>query len=368
MENNNTPLKRIDKKTVGLITLGVIFIGLIFYSALPVYELNIAIKVLFVICACKVYRNQNHRTIAILASILLPVEFLAVIVSIATGAFLFSKGNVGKLIFALSTAVSAIALISIMDTIDAIYAISTVIPALVLGLCISKKVDRMSCICLVSASLATIIIIPIFVWASRQGILTSVESFSTGIKNVFSEIINSFTTAFLQIANENQMEIDKEALGELGALSNELIGAFLTISPALIVVFTNVSGFLANILSNDLRLNSGETLEREEMDFSISTTSAWIFIISIFLSFFSLGTGRFADILSATMLNLNIILIPAFLFVGIKTFKLFPRRKTSTARTIILTLLLVYFGAIVVYPLATIGAFNTIKRNKFTKK
>lgn len=368
MENENTTSKKLNKKTVSLIIYGILFFGLILYSALPIYELNIAVKALLVICACRIYRSRNHRTVAVLASVLLPAEFLVIAASVAIGGTLFAKNVQGKIIFAISTVATAIVLITLIDISVLPYALSTVIPAITLGICISRKVDRLTSICTVSASFAVIIAVPILIWANDQGFLASFDAFSSGIKEALAEIFKTYTDAFLKVAAENQMAVDLSAITELEKLSDELIGAILLIAPALVIVYTNVSAFLANLLSNDLRLSSGETLEQKEMDFYPSSPSAWIFVISIILSFFSLGSSRTMEILSVTMLNLNIILMPAFFYVGIKTFKIFPSRRSSIALTIMIVLLLIYFGAIVIYPLAAIGAFNTIKRNRFTHK
>ncbi len=368
MENENTPSKRIDKKTVSLIILGIIFFGLMLYSALPIYELNIAVKLLLVICACQIYKSRNHRIVAILVSVLLPAEFLAVIVSIAIGGFLLSRNKASKLIFALFTVATAVVLIALMELPDFLYALTTIIPATALGICISKKADRLTSICAVSASLAVIIVASILIWANSQGFLSSLEAFSEGIKGVFAEIFKSYTDALRLVVAENQMNLDTEAINELDSLLGEFITAFLTITPALIIVFTNISGFLSSLLSNDLRLSNSETLTRDELDFYPSSPSAWIFLISFLLSFFSLGSSKVMEILSITMLNLNIILMPAFFFVGIKTFRIFPNRRSNVARTVLFVLLFIYFGAIIVYPLAAIGAFNTIKRNKFNNK
>lgn len=368
MEDKNTTSKKINKETISLIIYGILFFGLALYSAMPIYELNIAVKVLLVICACRIYKARNHRTAAVLASILLPAEFLVLIVLVAIGGVLFAKNIHGKIVFVASAVAAAIVLATLTDISELPYALSTVIPAIALGICISKKADRLTSVCAVSASFAVIITVPIFIWAYGQGFLTSIEAFSSGIKEALAEILKTYIDAFLLLAEENQMNVDPEIIGELEWLLNEFINAILMIAPALIIVYTNVSAFFANLLSNDLRLSNGETLEREEMDFFPSTPSASIFLISIPLSFFSLGSSSVMQILSATMLNLNIILIPAFFFVGIKTFKLFPNRRSSIARTIVLVLLFIYLGAIVVYPLAAVGAFNTIKRNRFTKK
>ena len=276
MENNSSPSKSPDKKAVGLIALGVILFGLTVYSAIPVTELNIAIKLILAICATKIYKSREHRIIAVLASVLLPVGFLAMAVLIAIGGILISKGAKGKLVFVSCAVASAVALTLASGTPEILISLINLIPAIVLGICILKKADRMTSICSISASLTVIIAIPILVWAGKQGFLVSAEDFSNGIRGAFNEMLASYADSFVKIAEESQMVIDQTAIAELTSLSGELVGAVLSISPALIIVFSNILSFLANLISNDMRLSGGETLEREEMDFSPSTPSAWI--------------------------------------------------------------------------------------------
>ena len=96
----------------------------------------------------------------------------------------------------------------------------------------------------------------------------------------------------------------------------------------------------------------------------MSKVSAIVFIIALLLPILGLGSSADAQVITVTAENINLMLMPAFLFTGfLGVVGFFLRQRGCLNLWVILAIaaLLIYAGNFILYPLAIFGAIRTLR-------
>ncbi len=224
--------------------------------------------------------------------------------------------------------------------------------------------------------------------ASRATILWAPSALflATDLLSVLPPLINGGKDALSRILTEQLEALRTEGLAvylEYAAaqsaerralLTEEMYHAMfdlsLMLSPAILIIGALFAVFAAHLLTLSLCRKSGRALRfsRSTMVFQMSRVSAVIFSLSLLLSLFSFGTSDAARTVSATAMNLFLILLLPFALTGILGVFSVLRRQQGCL-SIWMIVLLVFFMptlliaalALATVPLALFGVFITFK-------
>jgi hypothetical protein len=147
----------------------------------------------------------------------------------------------------------------------------------------------------------------------------------------------------------------------------QLIDTVFNILPAISVIMASVMSFISQSFFFSLSAAYGAAHTEEELTLSPQKTSAWMFFISLATMFItSLFSGYTMEVLSVSMMNLNLILLPVFALINVASIiRAFKQKRLAISP---ITLIIIFFlamniGALLLYPLAAQGAISVIKRH-----
>ena len=377
MNNENTapakkPTSVLHCVIAGLIIL--LFTSNLIFSLLPLAAVTLMV---FIYGAYRLCKNKKLLAIILLivggvlfvaspetidSTVSLTAIYISLIGATAVGGALLCNGKRGVIIYVIFSVLAyTIAYIFTKSPIDALEVLSTLPCAVTFAVCKKKKASRVSALCAASLVFLASLYLPAIIATVSQYGADALKQISEAVSATRDSLIDEMIAASKELGGEGDSFYSPQVITAIITLTFNLLPAlFITVSNA-IVFFTQTCFFS---ISESL---GGETSD-EERAFELSKTSAWMFFIS-FGAMFILGffKGVTAEILSLSMMNLNLILVPAFLVSAVIAFtKTVKQRniKMSPFTAIIAVLVAINFGPILIYPIAAFGAVGTIKRAK----
>ena len=248
------------------------------------------------------------------------------------------------------------------DTSAALYALSTLVPAALLWLVISRGMRRMPAICLISVVLLAMILIPFAMVLAKEYNGLSQETLSQFIKDVHDE--------FLRVTVESSQQLPDEYRAIMTeSFFSSVFDSVLLLSPAILIACTNVLSFFVHLLALALCRMSGKLhdIPRKVLRFDLSRTSAVIFLVSLVGMLLGFGTSDVGVLIAVVLQNLCIILFPPFILVGGLGVYHFLRSRPGCLNTWVIVVLIffaIYSGLVLAIPLALLGAIMTLRSKK----
>ena len=372
MNNENNTPSTPNMTTLRAVICGVLAAVFMVYNAIPSNIFAVAVIGIFIICAFIIKKNGASFALTLLITafcfLFTSISGLAMVLGIASAAaigslMLRSKKNAAiYLCFAvLAYAVSAI----ITTPMTACSTLICLPAAAIIALCHNKKANRVSAVCTVSATfIITLLAPPAVIFLIKHGTEAPELLKTLGVEFFTSQrllLASQFNEIFSEVYSELSSEISPDIIK---SFSDALAEVMIQILPALLIICSNIAAFVTHSISLALRRFYREPLEEKETQFVLSKVSAWIFIISLALSLLSFSDSQTAHIVSASMMNINVILSISFFFVGFRSalamINTFSRRK-KVLHIILAVLALMYCGTFFTYPLIFIGVINTLK-------
>lgn len=244
--------------------------------------------------------------------------------------------------------------------------------ALVLSVLLARGTRRTTCIWAVSALFLIIWLAPML-WQihGEYGDLSEA---------VFTRFFDDLRAEYIRVCLEAAEMLTEEliATGQIKAeylslLSEEtfhtVLDTVLCLLPAILAIIASLVGFAAQALSLTFCRATGYALKlppRTQL-FAMTKISAVVFLIALLLPILGLGKSNDAQVISLAAENINLMLMPAFLWVGgVSVVSFFRHQRGCLNVWVLLTLafFLIYVGALLIYPLAIFGAFVTLRARK----
>lgn len=328
---------------------------------------------LFLICAYKINtKRMGFVTVAVFTAITffalgaspaMLAYLLGIISSSVIGGIMLTE-NKSRIVFTVFMGIAYTAVALIKSPVEALSLLVSVPMAVTLALCAKFKAPRVASICAVSGVFLATMILPIAIEFYIQ-----YGSEATAQFKLFIDEFRTFQTDTLTALVEEISADSDVKMNELFDSQNiaALVDTLISLLPAIFIIFSNAVAFSAHTLMLNAREKLGESLQVDETLFLLSKVSAWLYIISFFVMLFNASRSEFAQTLSLATQNINLILIPSFLLVGIgsiaKLIHTHDKRK-RTMHTVISVLALLYCGTFLIYPIAALGVITTFNLNK----
>lgn len=294
-------------------------------------------------------------------TILTVSAYACLIGGMAIGGVLMSRK--GKFAFIAVAAFAVAYAAACVYTKEPIVSLSALMPlagAVGMAVCSSKKLPRTTAVCVLTAVFLAVSYLP-------DVILLIVEHGSAAMEQVRAAIEETKT-----VLGEAMYEAAKAIGGEESELYSretvlQLIDTVFNILPAISVIMASVMSFISQSFFFSLSAAYGAAHTEEELTLSPQKTSAWMFFISLATMFItSLFSGYTMEVLSVSMMNLNLILLPVFALINVASIiRAFKQKRLAISP---ITLIIIFFlamniGALLLYPLAAQGAISVIKRH-----
>lgn len=244
--------------------------------------------------------------------------------------------------------------------------------ALVLSVLLARGTRRTTCIWAVSALFLIIWLAPML-WQihGEYGDLSEA---------VFTRFFDDLRAEYIRVCLEAAEMLTEEltATGQIKAeylslLSEEtfhtVLDTVLCLLPAILAIIASLVGFAAQALSLTFCRATGYVakLPPRTQLFAMTKISAVVFLIALLLPILGLGKSNDAQVISLAAENINLMLMPAFLWVGgVSVVSFFRHQRGCLNVWVLLTLafFLIYVGALLIYPLAVFGALVTLRARK----
>ena len=377
MNKENTTKQTVEFSTVRVLLMGLA--AALFCANLPAVDTVISSISLFVFAYGLAKLCQNKFLAALVAiptgGILLlaspeTLEFLiyvisvffGILASIAIGGIMLGgkKREVTVYLGAITVAFAAI-LIYTQNFFVAGTTLLTLPSAVALAICNKKKMARIPCLCVVSAAFLISVIAPSIIMLTVQHGTDTLNFIGTSVEN------------FRISATEKLVEIGS-ALGEpyselyTPKAADAATRLTFDILPALVIVLGNIVAFFSQTCYFALKDKFVREVHPLERVLVMSRTSAWMFIISLALTFItSFFEEHSVQVFSVAMINLNMILMPAFFLIAVFTLiALLQARKSKLSLFTIILIVFAFFNfgsfLFLTYPLAIFGAITALKR------
>lgn len=338
------------------------------YTVLPSTVFACVVAAVFLFCAYKANKRGFALTAVVTALTFLvlgaSVTALAYVLSLISAALVGGIMLCGKksavLYLVFGSAAYAVAAILKSPT-EALPVLTSVPLAIALAVCIKTRARRVSAVCVISAVFAIILIAPYAVSFYLQHGSESLEQFKLLLDEVRVLLTDSVVKAYEEIPEDAKKQVADIFTPDVIASS---IDAVFPLIPAIFIIVCNTFAFSLHTLSIWIRASLGDSLKEEEKIFSMSKTSAWLYIISFIAMLFSLSDSDFAQIIMLSMQGLNMILTPSFLWLGLSSVSVSFRTadgKKSIFHTVIAILAFLYCGTFLIYPLVIFGVVKTLK-------
>ncbi len=376
MNNENvTPVK----KPISTLQLLIVVLTISLFSvsrAIANLPLSAVALVIFAYGAYKLCKNKKLLAIILLVvggalfvaspetidnSIIVASTYLALIGAVALGGFMLCNGVRGILLYVAFSAATCGAVYLITGEPTAALEVLRTLPCtVVLAICKKKKTARLSALCAVSATFLASLYLPELIVAFLQYGSQTLDQLKTTIDTTREELIKEITAASKEIGGEGDPLYSPEFI-------RSIVTLIFNILPALLITVSNAVVFFVQTCFFALTENFGDSVSKEERAFELSTVSAWMFFISFGVMFITVFFNHpTAEIISLTMMNVNLILVPAFLVISILAFTAFIKKsgaRPSPLTVIIIVLVALNFGTFLLYPVAGFGAVSTIKKS-----
>ena len=355
---------------IAYLAVGLFMIYSIFPSAIYAYGVIAAFLALS-------YRvNKAGFTITAVLTALCFVVFSAVTlasllstISVAViGGIMLTRPKARIIFIALAAAVYAVAAY-VTSPVEGLGVLTALPMAIALAICIKVKPARTTSVCAISAAFVATIVLPFaisFYLTHGGGWLEQLKITADELRSVLAdETYKAFTEAFSNTALSD-IKLSDTITPDITKSAVNLVFDLL---PAIIIIVSNLVAYVVHAFSLIARRHLGDTPQIHEILFSMSKVSAWVFIISFVAMLVSFSDAELARIASLALQNINLILTPSFLLVGLTSFSISIRTENSKKKllhTILAVLAFLYCGTFLIYPLVAFGVFNTLApaRNK----
>lgn len=369
MNNGNTTPTQIKVTLVQTVLAGLAVACFMAYLAIPSVILACVNIALFILCAYKLCQKSADFTIIVIVTVIMfatlsinsLARIISLVVSAAAGGAMLCGSKRSRAVFIIFSAASYLVAFAVTGSpIEAISVFSALPAAIAFAVCSSKRVPRVSSICAASITFLVTALIPVALSAYAEfgtDVKAFIESarynFSTTVTETFNSMISAMGAEYAEAVSVDTVVSTAELV--------------FTLMPAMYIISANITAFVASYLHMIIRQSLGKAPERQEVVFILSSVSAWLYIISFVFMFFSFGDSNAMRIFAVSMENLNLILSPAFMLVGLFSFIATTRAggsKPSIFKTVIIILSFMYCGAFLLYPLAAAGVITTLRINK----
>ena len=369
MNNGNTTPTQTKIKFIQTLLAGLAVASFMVNLAIPSIILACVNTALFILCAYKICQKRSDFTVIVIVtaamfamlSITSLARVISLVVSAAAGGAMLCGSKKSRATFTIFSVVAYLVAFVVTGSLtEAISVFSALPAAIAFAVCSSKRVSRVSSICAASAAFLITALIPIALSAYAE-FGTDVKLFIETARSNFSATVTEAINTVVSSVGEQYAEAFS---ADTVASTAELV---FTLIPALYIISTNIIAFVASYLHMIIRLSLGKAPEKQEVIFVLSSVSAWIYIISFVMMFFSFGNSNAMRVFAVSMENINLILSPAFMLVGLFSFIATTRMggsKSSIFKTVIIVLSFMYCGAFLLYPLAAAGVIMTFRVNK----
>jgi len=245
---------------------------------------------------------------------------------------------------------------------QSLYALGTLLPAILLWILISRGMRRIPALCLLSAIFLAMVLIPFGMTLAQEYNGLSAETLSAFIEDVYNELLRAALEGSQQLPEEYRTIMNE-------TFFSSLFDSILVLSPAILIVCANTVAFFCHLLALALCSMSGRIREvpKAVLLFDLSRTSAILFLVSLVAILLGLGSSDTGILISTVMQNLCVILFPSFVLVGGLGIYGFLRARPGCLNVwviVALIMLAIYSGVVLVIPLALIGAIMTLRRTK----
>ena len=231
--------------------------------------------------------------------------------------------------------------------------------AIVLAILMARGVNRVPTVCAVSASLLVMAAIPVALSIYREYGELSSAVLSTLIDAIRTQAIDAYHVSVSLLPEEMRSAMTEEVF-------HSAFDAIVVLSPAIAVIVSNLLAFFAHWLTLLICQETGyaKKLSLGTRLFVMSKMSAVVFIVALLIPLLGAGNSDDLRVITVAAENINLMLLPAFLFVGSLSVIAFFRRQRGCLNFWILLAvvsLLIYAGSFIIYPLALLGAIRTLK-------
>lgn len=369
MNNGNTTPTQTKIKFVQTILAGLAVALFMANLAIPSLVLSCVNTALFILCAYKIcIKRADFTVIVIITAVMFAMlsitslaRMISLVVSAAAGGAMLCGSKKSRAVFIIFSAVAYLAAFAVTGSPTQAIAVFSALPAAIaFAVCSSKRVPRISSICAASAAFLITMLIPIALSAYAE-FGTDVKLFiETARSNFSATVADTFNSMISTVGEQYAEAVSVDTL----VSTAELV---FTLMPALYIISANITAFAASYLHMIIRHSLGKAPEKQEVVFVLSSVSAWIYIISFVMMFFSFGDSNAMRVLAVSMENINLILSPAFMLVGLFSFIAATGvrgSKPNIFKTVFIILSFMYCGAFLLYPLAATGVIMTFRVNK----
>ena len=370
---NQTPIR--DKTphietVIACLALGLFMTYSIFPSTVYAYGVIAA----FLALAYRI--NKKGFTVTAVLTVLSFVLFTAVtlasllaIISVAViGGIMLTKPKARIVFIAIAAVVYAVAAV-VTSPVEGLGVLTALPMAIALAVCIKVKPTRTTSVCAISGAFVATLVLPFAIsfyithggeWLEQLKI--TVDELRTVLAE---ETYTAFTEAFSN-TTLSEFNLSDTITPEIATSAVNLVFDLL---PAIIIIISNLVAYVVHAFSLIARRHLGDLPKLHEILFSMSKVSAWVFIISFVGMLVSFSDAEPARVASMALQNINLILTPSFLLVGLTSFSISIRtenNKKKILHTVLAVLAFLYCGTFLIYPLVAFGVFNTLApaRNK----
>lgn len=245
------------------------------------------------------------------------------------------------------------------DALASLYVFQLIPCAVLLAVLIAKGVDRVPTICAVSVGLLLTLATPIVIGVYKEYGELSAAVLTKIIDTIRAQAVEAFHASLPLLPEDVRAVMTEDAF-------HDAFDAIVALFPAIVVTVCNLGAFFADLITITVFRKTGyaKKLSLSIQVFVMSKVSAIVFIIALLLPILGLGSSADAQVITVTAENINLMLMPAFLFTGfLGVVGFFLRQRGCLNLWVILAIaaLLIYAGNFILYPLAIFGAIRTLR-------
>ena len=285
--------------------------------------------------------------------------FFGILGATAIGGFMLGENKSSILLYLAALVAAFVGIFAYTGNISSACSVLITLPgAAALALCNKKNLPRVSTVCAVSAAFIFSVFAPSIIAIVSEYGAESLTHIGTSLEALRKSLTEMLITMGSTLGEPYSELYSPKAADAMTRLTFDVL-------PAIAIIGGNLVAFFSQTCYYILKNRFVRPVSPKERMIVMSKTSAWMFIISLVLVFItSFIDGDKAEILSISMTNLNMILMPSFFIIAIFALLAWVQSKRSKPSmfTIILIVFLIFnFGSMLTYPLSVFGAITAIR-------
>ena len=276
-------------------------------------------------------------TVSVAETLAAGAVILALIVGTGALAFLLTASESPWIPLLLPVAASCVSYAVLGSWKIALFALAFLPAAILLALATRRGEIRSRAVCFATVGLLAVVAVTVGYFLSTQSAARGIS-----VPNFVSLLEDAFGKAVLDMRDEYEAVLREAGLAEesvnafLEPYSDErlltLTETLASLFPAICCIVCGVIAFEGQILLNGIYRGIGwkQVLTPRSMLFTMSLPAAILYFATFLFSLFPMGSSMAALVIS----NLNMILFPGFLVIGVTMLRLTVGRAKSGGRTV----------------------------------